>query len=110
MAEVVAMLHTASLLIDDVEDNANLRRGNPASHCLFGTPQTINSANYVYFLAMQKVLSLSESPNVMKKLVQIFTEEMLNLHRGQGMDLHWRDGLVCPDEQQYYEMVMNSTL
>jgi geranylgeranyl diphosphate synthase type 3 len=41
--------------------------------------------------------------------IQIFTEELLNLHRGQGMDLFWRDTLTCPTEADYLEMVSNKT-
>lgn len=61
--------------IDDIEDDAQLRRGvpgellfvlapyaylyrYPASHKIYGVPQTINSANYVYFLAYQELFSL----------------------------------------------------
>lgn len=39
----------------------------------------------------------------------IFTEEMLRLHRGQGLDLYWRDSLTCPTEEEYFEMVANKT-
>lgn len=35
-------------------------------------------------------------------------EELLNLHRGQGMDLYWRDSLTCPTEEEYIDMVSNS--
>lgn len=42
-------------------------------------------------------------------LIKIFTEELLNLHRGQGMDLYWRDSLTCPSEADYLEMVGNKT-
>jgi hypothetical protein len=37
-----------------------------------------------------------------------FSEELLNLHRGQGMDLFWRENLICPTEQEYVDMVNNS--
>lgn len=43
------------------------------------------------------------------KLIQIFTDELLNLHRGQGMELYWRDSLTCPTEADYLEMVGNKT-
>jgi geranylgeranyl diphosphate synthase type 3 len=98
------MLHTASLLIDDVEDNSQLRRGIPVAHNVFGTAQTINSANYIYFCAL-KELSALNNPTA----IQIYTEELVNLHRGQGMDLFWRDTLTCPSEDDYLEMVGNKT-
>lgn len=41
--------------------------------------------------------------------LRIFTEELLRLHRGQGMDLYWRDSLSCPSEEEYLGMVANKT-
>ena len=48
--EIIASLHNASLLVDDIEDNSKVRRGNPVAHSIYGIAQTINCANYVYFL------------------------------------------------------------
>lgn len=104
ITNVVGMLHTASLLIDDVEDSSILRRGMPVAHSIFGTAQTINSANYVYFAALQELFKL-QNP----KVIKIYSEELCNLHRGQGMDLFWRDTLTCPSEDDYLEMVGNKT-
>jgi len=104
ITKVVGMLHTASLLVDDVEDNSLLRRGFPVAHTIFGIPQTINSSNYVYFCALQELQKLKNP-----KCITIFAEELLNLHRGQGMDLFWRDTLTCPTEDDYLEMVSNKT-
>lgn len=74
------------------------------AHSIFGTAQTINSANYMYFCALQDLLKLNNP-----EAIQIYTEELLNLHRGQGMDLFWRDTLTCPSEDDYLEMVGNKT-
>ena len=104
ITRAIGMLHTSSLLVDDVEDSSQLRRGVPVAHSIFGVPQTLNSANYVYFLALSTVMELGKS-----EAIQIFTEEMVNLHRGQGMDLWWRDSLICPSEGEYLEMVSNKT-
>ncbi|KAK5164005.1 hypothetical protein LTR04_002105 [Oleoguttula sp. CCFEE 6159] len=104
ITKVVGMLHTSSLLIDDVEDSSLLRRGVPVAHSIFGVAQTINSANYIYFCALQELLKLNNP-----EAIRIYTEELLNLHRGQGMDLYWRDTLTCPTEADYLEMVGNKT-
>ncbi|KAJ3215035.1 Geranylgeranyl pyrophosphate synthase [Dinochytrium kinnereticum] len=104
ICDVVEMLHTASLLIDDVQDDSALRRGIPVAHKIYGVASVINSANYVYFVALQRAMALNDT-----HIVEIFTEELLQLHRGQGMELYWRDFGVCPTEDEYIEMVRNKT-
>ena len=74
------------------------------AHSIFGVAQTINSANYAYFAAQEKLRELDRP-----KAYEIFTEELLRLHRGQGMDLYWRDSLTCPTEEEYIEMISNKT-
>jgi geranylgeranyl diphosphate synthase, type III len=121
--EIVASLHTSSLLIDDIEDNSKLRRGVPVAHSIYGIASTINCANYVYFLALEKCSKLN-SPRAMN----VFIQELLNLHRGQGIcllsalmtddrvshgisgqDILWRDHYKCPTEDQYKQMVTDKT-
>ncbi len=93
-----------SIRVDDVEDSSVLRRGVPVAHNIFGVAQTLNSANYMYFCALQELFKLN-NPHAM----HIYAEELCNLHRGQGMDLFWRDTLTCPTEDDYLEMVGNKT-
>ncbi|KAK8876911.1 isoprenoid synthase domain-containing protein [Apiospora arundinis] len=102
--EVIKLLHTASLLIDDIQDNSRLRRGLPVAHSIFGVAQTINTANYAYFLAQQELNKLECAA-----AYEVFTEELLRLHQGQGMDIYWRDSSLCPTEEEYFEMVGNKT-
>jgi geranylgeranyl diphosphate synthase type 3 len=102
--DIVSTLHNASLLVDDIEDNSKLRRGNPTAHLIFGIPATINTANYVYFIAMDKCLRLG-NPAAMN----VFIAELLNLHRGQGQEINWREHLKCPSESEYTQMVQDKT-
>lgn len=90
--------------IDDIEDASLLRRGIPVAHSIFGIAQTINTANYVYFAALRELTKLRNP-----RALEIYTEELLNLHRGQGLDLYWRESLTCPTEEEYLEMVRNKT-
>lgn len=101
---IVADLHNASLLIDDIEDNSKLRRGVPVAHSIFGVAPVINTANYVYFLALERCHGLRNDA-----AMKVFVGEMLNLHRGQGHDIQWRDATSCPTEAQYVSMVQDKT-
>jgi len=102
--EIIASLHNASLLVDDIEDNSKLRRGVPVAHSIYGIATTINCANYVYFLALEQCQRL-ESAEAMR----IFVSELLNLHRGQGRDILWREQCRCPTEVEYKGMVIDKT-
>lgn len=104
--EIVRQLHIASLMVDDIEDNSKMRRGQPAAHIIYGVPVVMNTANYVYFLALEKTTQLME---VNKGAMKVFTEEILCLHRGQGQDILWRENLDCPTVEQYQDMVLDKT-
>ncbi|PWY89787.1 terpenoid synthase [Aspergillus heteromorphus CBS 117.55] len=88
ITRIVELLHTSSLLIDDIEDSSELRRGLPVAH------------SSIYGHANLKA-HLDAS--------HIFNEEPLDLHIGQGLDLYWRENLVCPDEEDYLEMIRQKT-
>ncbi|XP_073839387.1 geranylgeranyl pyrophosphate synthase quemao isoform X1 [Musca autumnalis] len=104
IGEIVQMLHNSSLLIDDIEDNSILRRGVPVAHSIYGVPSTINAANYVLFLALEKVQQLGHP-----EATKVYTEQLLELHRGQGMEIYWRDSFTCPSEQEYKLMTVRKT-
>lgn len=102
--DIIKMLHNASLLIDDIEDNSQLRRGVPVAHNIYGIPASINCANYVYFIALQKASNLGNP-----KATQVFIDELIRLHHGQGLDIYWRDNHLCPTEEEYKTMVLEKT-
>lgn len=40
---------------------------------------------------------------------QVYTEQLLELHRGQGMEIYWRDNFTCPTESEYKQMTIRKT-
>jgi len=90
--------------IDDIEDNSILRRGIPVAHSIYGVASAINAGNYVYFLGLEKVLGLNHP-----QATQVFCEQLLELHRGQGMEIYWRDSYICPTEEEYKQMIIKKT-
>jgi len=104
IGDIVQMLHNASLLLDDIEDSSILRRGIPVAHKIYGEASTINSANYVMFIALERVIALGHPA-----AVGVYTEQMLELHRGQGMEIYWRDNFRCPTEEEYKQMTIRKT-
>ncbi|XP_029048387.1 geranylgeranyl pyrophosphate synthase isoform X1 [Osmia bicornis bicornis] len=104
VGDIVQLLHTSSLLIDDIQDNSVLRRGIPVAHNIYGTASTINAANYVIVIALERVLALNHPEGT-----QVYVEQLLELHRGQGMEIYWRDNYICPSETAYKQMTIRKT-
>lgn len=127
---IVDMLHNASLIVDDIEDSSNLRRGAPAAHRVFGMPLSLNCANTVYFLALERLRQVPQvvvasiaatgdhaaaeyyavnKADITIRLIEAFSTEMIELHKGQGLDIYWRDMAQCPSLTEYKEMVQRKT-
>lgn len=53
---LISLLSDFSL--DDIEDDSTLRRGSPAVHVIYGTAQSINSANYMMVMALSELQKL----------------------------------------------------
>ncbi|XP_054163808.1 geranylgeranyl pyrophosphate synthase-like [Oppia nitens] len=106
--EIIEMLHNSSLLVDDIEDGSDLRRGKPVAHHVYGMANAINTANYVYFLSLKKIIE--KFPKyLVTSAVTMFTDCLIGLHKGQGLDIHWRETFNCPTEQQYFQMINMKT-
>ncbi|KAJ5202050.1 uncharacterized protein N7498_006713 [Penicillium cinerascens] len=101
---IAQKLHSSSLMLDDIEDSSPLRRGNPATHTVFGPPSTIKCANYMFIDAMDEVCNLDD-PQCMTILI----DELRNLFIGQSFDLHWTRQSECPSEEEYLEMFAVNT-
>ncbi|KAK6515722.1 hypothetical protein TWF281_004313 [Arthrobotrys megalospora] len=99
------ILHTASIMLDDMEDNSPLRRGQDAAHIVYGQAQTMNSANYLIVWAMNQVQKLGNP-----LCWGIFFEEIRNSLIGQSYEMRWRDNMECPTEEQYIDMVEKNHL
>jgi len=81
LAGVLELLHAGSLIVDDVEDEADERRGGPALHHLVGVPLAINTGSWMYFVA------LAELAEVEPRALQLAVRMLVRCHQGQALDL-----------------------
>lgn len=110
LTPLVEFVHTASLIHDDIEDNADLRRGKPAAHITFGLDTALNAASWLYFEAPVCINRLNASNELKLELYQIYTNELRKLHLGQAMDIFWhRNPDFFPTEEEYLNMVKCKT-
>jgi geranylgeranyl pyrophosphate synthase len=85
--ELVERLHAGSLIVDDVQDGSELRRGAPTLHRLVGIPKAINAGNWLYFRALDDVARWNLPPEQELAILRACHRALEEAHRGQAMDL-----------------------
>lgn len=88
------LMHVGSLIVDDVEDRSDIRRGGPAAHKIYGEAKAINSGTACYFLGQ---FCIYQSDHSAEKKIQIYDwyfETMRACHSGQAMDIHGLDYMM----------------
>ena len=105
LAPVVELAHTGSLIIDDIEDGADLRRGAPAAHLRHGLDLAINSGNLLYFLPERCIAAAHLDPAAELQVFRLYLQAMVRLHYGQGQDILWhRQPDRVPELAEYFAM------
>jgi geranylgeranyl pyrophosphate synthase len=90
------ILHVGSLMIDDIQDQSNVRRGGPACHLLHGIGQTINAGTAAYFLPLHSLIEQTPELTTENKL-KVYESTFFTLraaHVGQGLDIYGLDYLM----------------
>ena len=105
LAPVVELAHNGSLIIDDIEDGADLRRGAPAAHLRHGLDLAINAGNLLYFLPAAYLAAAGLDTAVELQVHRLYGAAMLRLHYGQELDILWhREPERMPAIPEYFAM------
>jgi len=107
IAAASEIIHNGTLMVDDVEDNSDMRRGRPCTHIKYGVDVAVNAGNAMYYLSMLPLLrdrkKYGEKETL--KAYDAYIEEMVRLSYGQGMDICWHRGKAgAVTEKQYLQM------
>ena len=99
-AIIPEIIHNGTLMVDDIEDQSELRRGKPCTYKIFGLDIAINTGNAMYYLPLITLIkNKNEIPaSILNKVYEIYVQEMINLSFGQAMDIAWHRGLADADE------------
>lgn len=106
-AIIPELIHEGTIIIDDLEDKAELRRGKPALHKIFGVDIALNAGNFLYFLPLLALIKNQKKfkPEILVKAYETYIQEMTNLGFGQGTDIYWHKGRVEKiEEKEYLQM------
>ncbi len=97
---IIECFHKASLIHDDIEDNANQRYNTLTAHEKYGVPQAINAGDFLIGKGYELLSDLDISNEIMKNCLRFIARSHIQLTRGQGVDILFNDGKIqlLPDE------------
>lgn len=102
-AAVAEMIHTATLMHDDVTDNGNIRRGKPTVKAMFTSTAAVLCGDYWLARALY-LLSSKCSPQIL----ECFTTAVEHLAEGEMIQMNLADTLQMTEEK-YYEVISKKT-
>ncbi|MGA7120554.1 MAG: polyprenyl synthetase family protein [Polyangiaceae bacterium] len=102
---VIEALHAGSLIVDDIEDQSDERRGSVTLHKLYGVPVALNAANWLYFWPQVLLSRIALSDAARLRAHDRLAGCLLRCHEGQAIDLTVR---VCDlPESQVHDLVQS---
>ena len=79
------MLHVGSLIVDDVQDKSEKRRGGPSCHKVYGEALAINAGCSCYFIGQIAVMHQNQLTDAQKvKIYGQYFEALRAAHAGQA--------------------------
>eukprot|EP01117_Protostelium_nocturnum_P001148 TRINITY_DN1146_c0_g1_i1.p1 TRINITY_DN1146_c0_g1~~TRINITY_DN1146_c0_g1_i1.p1 ORF type:complete len:388 (-),score=127.85 TRINITY_DN1146_c0_g1_i1:48-1211(-) len=112
---VTEIIHNGTLIIDDIEDSSDFRRGKPCLHLIYGVDIAVNAGNMMYFLPLRVLEEKKKTlpSEVILQCYETYTQEMINVHVGQGLDICWHSRKLGEDHEpsieNYLHMCANKT-
>jgi octaprenyl-diphosphate synthase len=103
LASLVELLHTASLIHDDIVDNAGVRRGKESVHAKWGPNITVLLGDYLYIKSIG--LSLQSRH---ERVIRLLADVSARMIEGE-LDEYALAGDLRIIEQQYLNIVENKT-
>lgn len=103
LSTIFEYLHTASLLHDDVMDNADIRRNKPSASHVWGNSAAVLTGDYLSSLCSSLALSTNNLD-----LMKVLIETSASMSEGQALELvHTGDWNVS--KEQYMEIITCKT-
>ena len=102
-ASVVEFIHTATLVHDDIIDDADLRRGRLAVHSRWGNDITVLLGDYLYIKSMAMALTQDSL-----EIIRLLCDVTLRMIEGELYQLT-KTGDVDITEDEHFEIIRRKT-
>ncbi len=102
LGAVVEMLHTATLVHDDIIDEADTRRGRPSSNTTWGNSKCVLAGDWLYMQSFQTALA-ERNFRVLDLLISL-TQQMVE---GELLQMEKLGHLI--NEEEYFDLIYRKT-
>ncbi len=102
LGAVVEMLHTATLVHDDIIDEASTRRGRPSSNTTWGNAKCVLAGDWLYMQAFHSALE-ERNFRVLDLLISL-TQQMVE---GELLQMQKLGHLI--NEEEYFDLIFRKT-
>ena len=102
LGSVVEMLHTATLVHDDIIDEADTRRGRPSSNTTWGNAKCVLAGDWLYMQAFSAALA-ERNFHVLDLLITL-TQQMVE---GELLQIEKLGRLI--NEEEYFDLIFRKT-
>jgi octaprenyl-diphosphate synthase len=102
-AAVVEFIHTATLVHDDIIDDAEVRRGQMAVHSRWGNDVTVLAGDFLYIKSMAMALTQDTLA-----VVRLLCDVTLRMIEGEIYQLT-KNGVVDLTEDEHFEIIRRKT-
>ncbi|WP_431061618.1 short chain isoprenyl diphosphate synthase IdsA [Methanobacterium sp.] len=110
-AASMELIHTFSLIHDDIMDKDEMRRGKPSVHMIWGEPMAILAGDTLFSKAFETVLE-TDTKNVDPKRVvealKTVVDSCIKICEGQALDISF-EGKLEVKEEEYMTMIYKKT-
>lgn len=99
LAAMIEFIHTATLLHDDVVDEADLRRGKSSANAIFGNAASVLVGDFLYTRAFQMIVAVNDM-----RILPVLSDATNLIAEGEVMQLvNVRNPAI--DEKRYMEVI-----
>ena len=103
LAAAIEMIHTATLLHDDVVDESRMRRGSATANSTFGNPAAVLGGDFLYSRTFQLMVSVNRM-----RVLAIIADATNVIAEGEVMQL-MHTGDAALDERAYFSVIERKT-
>ncbi|RLA94340.1 MAG: octaprenyl diphosphate synthase [Deltaproteobacteria bacterium] len=103
LAGAIEFIHTATLLHDDVIDNAEVRRGNPSANTLWGNEASVLVGDFLFSRSFSMMVEVGDM-----RVLEIVAQATTHLAEGETLELVKTADLETTEEENL-ELIVQKT-